>query len=384
MAGFDPQLVLDALAQRPDGRAALALEGFRVAAVGGFVRDTLLGREPRELDLVVEGDVDEVASALGGVQEPHPQFLAVHVSGERWQIEVTQARSERYERPGALPLVAPASIDEDLARRDFTVNAIAVELHSGRLLSADGALEDLAAGRLRVLHDASFEDDPTRVMRLARYALRTGFTVDPHTAALARRATLTSVSGARIGSELALILAEEDPPAVLAELADKLPLSVDRGLVERTLALLPPDGDRGVATLAASTFETAPGSEWIEALELGAAVRDALLEAPRAPAIAGRLAETSRPSERRQLLRRVPVEVIALAGALGPRDAVKQWLDTERHVALEISGEDLLAAGLPEGPELGARLERTLVRKLDGELEGGRAAELASALGGEA
>jgi len=143
---FRPQAALSALARRPEGAAAMALVGLRVAAVGGFVRDALIGREPRELDLVVEGDPAEVARQLGGEVVRHPQFLACHVSRDGWSIEVTGARTERYPRPGALPLVAPASIEADLVRRDFTVNAIAVTLE-GELIAPPGALDDLAAPR---------------------------------------------------------------------------------------------------------------------------------------------------------------------------------------------------------------------------------------------
>jgi tRNA nucleotidyltransferase/poly(A) polymerase len=114
MASFDPQSVLDALGARADGRAALALEGARVAVVGGFVRDSLLGRDPRELDLVIEGDLRSIALQLGGEVREHPQFLAVHVANDGWAMEITHARSERYARPGALPSVEPATIEEDL------------------------------------------------------------------------------------------------------------------------------------------------------------------------------------------------------------------------------------------------------------------------------
>src|SRR5271156_2995419 len=113
MANFAAQTVLDALAARPDGVAALALEDARVAAVGGFVRDSLLGREPRELDLVVEGELRAVAAQLGGKATEHPLFLAVHVERDGWAVEVTHARSERYERPGALPAVKRATIEAD-------------------------------------------------------------------------------------------------------------------------------------------------------------------------------------------------------------------------------------------------------------------------------
>ena len=149
------------------------------------------------------------------------------------------ARRERYPAPGALPEVEPASLAEDLGRRDFTVNALAVTLGDGELIAVPGALEDLAAGTLRVLHDASFIDDPTRLIRLARYAERLSFAVDPHTAALARAAGFATLSGGRLGGELRLALAEPDPVAVLAH-ALRAAADLDRADAGR-------DGDRAGA-----------------------------------------------------------------------------------------------------------------------------------------
>jgi tRNA nucleotidyltransferase (CCA-adding enzyme) len=379
-ASSQAEVVLDALSRRPDGAALRALRGVRVAVVGGFVRDTLVGREPREIDLVVEGDTAQVAAALGGTLTSYEPFLAARVSGDGWSIDITQARRERYPHPGTLPIVEPAPLEQDLARRDFTVNAIAVTLEGGELIAAEGALGDLAAQRLRVLHDKSFIDDPTRVMRLARYAHRLGFTVEPHTAALAAAADLQALTGSRIGAELRLALLEPDPLAPLADLTDKLPIIVDRPLVQAALALAPPDASPALVVLAAVTRERAPAN-WIESLELLARERDIVLAAKRAPELALAIQATASPSALAAVLRGAPAEVVAIAGALGPDAAARRWLSDLRHIRLEIDGDDLLAAGIVAGPELGARLERTLARKLDGQIDDGRQAELESALG---
>src|SRR5690349_11019813 len=201
--------VLDALAD---------LTGVWV--VGGAVRDALLGREPRDLDLVVEGDAAAVAQRLGEDAVVHERFGTATAAGA---VNVAGARRERYGRPGALPDVElGAPIREDLARRDFTVNAIAVRLADGAVEAHPGAFEDLEARRLRVLHERSFLDDPTRLLRLVRYAARLRFTPEPETAALARAAiadgALATVSGPRIGAELRLAL-REPLPAVLEALA---------------------------------------------------------------------------------------------------------------------------------------------------------------------
>jgi tRNA nucleotidyltransferase (CCA-adding enzyme) len=377
---FRADVVLAALARRPDGAAVLALADSGVAVVGGFVRDTLLGIEPRELDVVVEGDAEAFARRLGGsVVVTHAAFGTARAVGDGWSIDVAAARRERYPRPGALPLVEPATLTEDLARRDFGANAVAVTLAGGDLLAAAGALEDLAERRLRALHDRSFIDDPTRVMRLARYRHRLGFTVDAATAALADAATLDTLSGARVTAELRLALLEPDPLAPLADLQGKLPIVVDRELVERALALTPADADRQLVILGAIVANL-PASDWVDSLELTAYERRVLERAGQAERLAAQIAAAGSASALRDALRGVPPEAVAIAGAFGPVAGARRWLEELRGVELEIGGDDLLAAGVPAGPEIGARLERTLRRKLDGQLTAGRAAELASAL----
>jgi tRNA nucleotidyltransferase (CCA-adding enzyme) len=364
---FDTGPVLAALARYPPLTAA---EG-RVAVVGGFVRDVLLGREPRELDVVVEGDVAALARSLGGAVAVHEAFGTATASGADWLVDLAMARRERYPAPGALPEVEPASIEEDLERRDFTVNALAVTLADGELLALDGAREDLASGQLRVLHERSFLDDPTRLLRLARYAERLGFVVEPWTAGLAREAGLQTLSGGRLGAELRLVLAEADPVAVLARIADKLPIALEPALVAAALALAPPESDRAMLVLGASTREEA----WLEGLELTARERAVVLACRDV-----RVPPDTTPSALWRAWRDAPIEAVAVAGARGDRDAARRWIEELRHVRLEIGGDDLIAAGLSEGPEIGRRLERTLAAKLDAELTGGRDEELRYAM----
>ena len=292
-----------------------------------------------------------------------------------------RARAESYAHPGALPDVRPGTLDEDLQRRDVTVNAIALGL-DGALRAVDGALEDLRAGLLRVLHDASFVDDPTRVWRVARYAARLGFDVEERTRALAGAADPATVSGDRLGSELRLALNEPDPPAALQAVRDLNPAYLPEGFDPRprglsaALALLPDDGRADLLTLAACTAGMDAGAllAWLDDMGFVAAERDLVAAASRfstgAPLRAARTnAEIARAA------RGAPVEAVALAGG----ENARRWLDALRHVRLEINGDDLLAAGIPQGPEIGARLQRTLDRKLDGELAG-REQELAAAL----
>jgi tRNA nucleotidyltransferase (CCA-adding enzyme) len=413
--------LLARLRAQPAGERLLAAAAPGTFLVGGAVRDLLLGRAPRELDVVVEGDPTALARTLGTPVE-HPRFGTAIVELDGARIDVAGARREHYPAPGALPQVEPATLEQDLLRRDFTVNAIAVALGDQQpfgevsLRAAPGALEDLRAGRLRVLHDASFLDDPTRLLRLARYAARLGFAVEPHTAELAARAlasrALDTVSGARIGAELRLALAEPDALGALAAMDDlgllaalDPRLRLDRASIERALAPLPDeDGRPDLLTMAALTLPLAltaasgdgapdlrsagedPRAEIVALLdrfEFAAPDRDRIAAAAAAvPRLVNELPAAQRPSQLLTVVAGVPPEGIALAGGVHEPAAepARRWLTELRDVRLTITGEDLLAAGVPEGPEIGRRLEVALRRRLDGDLARDRDAELTAAL----
>jgi tRNA nucleotidyltransferase (CCA-adding enzyme) len=359
-----------------------------VHLVGGAVRDLLLGRVPRELDVVVEGDVEALAAALGAVVATHERFGTATVRDGDCRWDLAAARAEDYAHPGALPDVRPAPIDDDLRRRDVTINAIALDLGSGALRRVDHALEDLEAGRLRVLHDASFRDDPTRLWRVARYAARLGFELEAHTARLAAAAVAEGVaervSGARIGNELRLALAEPDPVAALEQavgLGLAPWLKPDRERAGAALDLLAGEGCADLVVLAAALTESADDADQrLAGLSFGAAERAMLRAAARAPSIAAAALAARSPSQLARGLRGLPVEAVALAGAAGAGEPVRRWLHDLRHIALAIDGGDLLAAGVPHGPQIGRRLSQTLDRRLDGELGDDRAAQLAAAL----
>ena len=377
------------LRELPCGRRLLgATAGMGgVHLVGGAVRDLLLGREPRELDVVVAGDVDALAARLGarGERVAHERFGTATVRDGDCCWDLAAARGETYARPGALPDVFAAGIEQDLMRRDVTVNALALDLANGAVRTVEHALDDLDAGRLRVLHDASFIDDPTRLWRVARYAARLGFELEPHTAALAAQAVAggapATISRARIGNELRLALGEPDPVAALqaAVTLGLAPwLAPDRALTERALALLPPgEGRRDLLVLAAALAPGSDGDAALEGLELTAAERAVLRAAMQTPALD---AAPHAPSELARAMRGLPPEAIALAGARGAPQPARRWLGELRHVGLQITGDDLRAAGIPEGPQLGRRLRAVLDLRLDGALEPGREAELEAAL----
>jgi tRNA nucleotidyltransferase (CCA-adding enzyme) len=382
----DASEALDVLRADPCGARLLDAfaPGEGVHLVGGAVRDLLLERPWRELDVVVEGDVDAAAARLGGEVAAHERFGTARVRVGDCAFDLVRARAESYARPGALPDVRPGTLDDDLHRRDVTVNAMALRL-DGTLVAVDGAQDDLRVRVLRVLHDASFVDDPTRVWRVARYAARLGFEVDEHTRALAAAADPTTVSGDRLGAELRLALGEPDPLAALQAVADLNPAYLPEGFDPRpralaaALDLLPDDGRPDLLTLAACTagMDTRALLAWLDDMGFVAAERDRVAAASRySTGEPLRAARTN--AEIARAARGAPLEAVALAGG----ENARRWLADLREIGLEINGDDLLAAGVPQGPEIGARLQRALDRKLDGEIAG-REQELATALAGE-
>jgi tRNA nucleotidyltransferase (CCA-adding enzyme) len=342
-------------------RVRSAAGGVPVHIVGGAVRDLLLGRDPpSNIDLVVEGDVEPIAARLGGEARSHERFETATVRVDGREVDLARARSETYPHPGALPEVTPADLRTDLARRDFTINAMAVPLTGEpELIDVHGGLDDLGAGLLRVLHDASFVDDPTRALRAARYAARLDFEVEPETLVLLRRADLGAVSRERVVGELRRLAREEAR--------------------RRAFELI---GEWGILSLPADALELIGalgqlGSPWPEIADAEAAVVAAALgETAEADALAG--ANPERPSAAAALARGVSGTTLILARAMGA-----EWLDRYvrewRDVRLEITGDDLLANGVERGPAIGRGLKAALDAKLDGELDG-REEELAVAL----
>jgi tRNA nucleotidyltransferase (CCA-adding enzyme) len=334
-----------------------------VYLVGGAVRDLLLQRPSVDLDLLVDGDAGALAERLGGGMADHDRFGTAKVLVDGVEVDLTSARTESYSEPGALPeVVLGASLEEDLGRRDFTINAMAVPLAGeARLIDPYGGRADLDAGLLRVLHAGSFLDDPTRALRAARYGARFGFALEVETERLLRETDLGTISEDRLRSELRRLAAEEEGPRGLGLLGSWGLLELRPGGVELA--------ERALAVLAAPLWR---GAAPREEVVLGAAVDPPGREAELAAA------RPQRPSEAASIAAGRPAVELVLARALGA-----EWLDPYRSewsvVRLEIDGGDLRAAGIPEGPGIGRALEATLRAKRDGEVAG-RGAELAMAL----
>ena len=381
------------------GRLAAA-RGARAFLVGGMVRDLWRDAEmtSADLDVVVEGDglavARELARALGGSVREHRRFLTASVEAPRTgRIDVTTARSERYESRGALPRVMPAGIDQDLRRRDFTINAMAIELHSGAfgLLDPLGGRAALVRRRLRVLHPLSYVEDPTRVFRAARYATRFGFAQDAATArarALALRLVpYAALSGQRLAAELERILAEAraeltlsrlgtggafrllDPryrfTASTAHLVAELPGALAwvraRGLgVEPVeLGALAITGDQPQAIATAALERLAFAGEPL------ARLRHALAEGR---ALVARLRDANAPSARARVLREQAPVVLAWLWLVGDgrTRAVLDWYLRLDRALVALSGDEVVALGVPRGPAVA----RVLAELRDGRLDG--------------
>ena len=381
------------------GRLAAA-RGARAFLVGGMVRDLWRDAEmtSADLDVVVEGDglavAREFARALGGSVREHRRFLTASVEAPRTgRIDVTTARSERYESRGALPRVMPAGIDQDLRRRDFTINAMAIELHSGAfgLLDPLGGRAALVRRRLRVLHPLSYVEDPTRVFRAARYATRFGFAQDAATArarALALRLVpYAALSGQRLAAELERILAEAraeltlsrlgtdgafrllDPryrfTASTAHLVAELPGALAwvraRGLgVEPVeLGVLAITGDQPQAIATAALERLAFAGEPL------ARLRHALAEGR---ALVARLRDANAPSARARVLREQAPVVLAWLWLVGDgrTRAVLDWYLGLDRALVALSGDEVVALGVPRGPAVA----RVLAELRDGRLDG--------------
>lgn len=319
--------------------------------VGGAVRDALTGDELVDLDLVVESGAAELALGLAHDALTHERFGTAELEVEGHRVDIATARRETYSEPGALPdVVFPARIEEDMARRDFTINAMAIALHDpARLIDPYEGRADLESGTLRVLHDRSFIDDPTRALRAARYAARFGFEPDRTTAALLADTDLGTVSRDRVEHEIELMAGEPSGIEALRLAAGwgLLDLPAERlELAEKAVALLDTETWRGRATRSEAVLQA-----------IGGATRELPTEEPDSP-YAGLL--------RARGLRSAELLLNRARGA--------EWLDRYEdewsQTGLEIGGDDLVLAGIPQGPAIGAGLAAALEAKLNRGIEG--------------
>lgn len=371
-------------------RLVLSASPAHIYAVGGAVRDLLLDRSTVDLDLVIEADAIEAVRATfpAARSTAHNRFRTASLTLSGVRIDVATARRETYTRAGALPKVERADIETDLRRRDFTVNAIALRLDgNAALIDPCSGVDDLRSRRIRVLHDASFRDDATRIFRAFRYAARLGFTIDPHTNALIDDgvAHIASIGGERLRREVERLLDEEtgaaalescDVAGALRAIHPALCWTPAASSAVSDSAPFPPKwrGGRGVrfgfALLAA-------GASQEEASAIAARLR---LKRGEAQAVVGVVAlrhaaatlarPGAKPSGIAVLLDRYPEEsVAAFAAMCGDTIAGRlalRYLAEWRNVTPALNGRDLLAMGLPGGPRIHQGLRLLRAARLDG------------------
>ncbi len=364
----------------------------RVCLVGGAVRDALLGiTHGPDVDLVVEGDAiavaREIGHALAGSVIAHPRFGTARVELPHGRhLDLVTARREVYAHPGALPDVEPGDLQDDLARRDFTINAIAFVLHgdgAGGIIDPHDGRSDLESRTVRLIRPGAFAEDPSRVVRAARYAARLAFQIDPSSRAEARAcADAVTLDSSRVAEEATRLLAEDTAAAALR-------LAEDVGVAWPDTD---PERDRRLAEVPGALSRPGAPTPAAWALRLGLGVRPDATATAALPAWSRAEAEEVRTGVARasELQGQAPPSYVdrilhgmppaAQVGALiGGAEAVARWWAEWRDATPAITGADLVDAGIRPGPAIGRALAAVRAAVLDGSV-GDRDAQLALAL----
>ncbi len=429
----------EAITQLPEGIRGRLLQAGRLAdesglnlyLVGGTVRDLLLGRSRTDIDLAVEGDGIRFAGRLvretGGRSAPHPPFLTATVDlPEGTSLDVASARSETYERPGALPRVAPATMDVDLARRDFTINAMAISLNTGRfgdLVDPFGGRADLGRGLVRILHERSFIDDPTRLFRAVRFEQRLKFRLEHGTERRFREAIagdmIGNLSGPRLLEQLRLVCVERDPWLVfdrlerldaLEAIHPSLASDEDLETLVREISRTAGD-DPGSAAADPGTAGDDPGSagddpgsaaadsgsvgdDWwilylvalfrprreetllgiVDRLKPNRRLRKAIEDMSRWSRVerAVESGEITTPADFCRAVRTISEDTMLFVTLTHPdqdmRRRCESYYHHHRHMRLSIDGGTLRDLDIPEGPAYGRILDEVLSMKINGEI----------------
>ncbi|HLF78561.1 MAG TPA: hypothetical protein VJB57_13855 [Dehalococcoidia bacterium] len=367
-------------------------QGIALYLVGGAVRDLMRGDPHVDLDLALEGDAamlaSAVASAIGGRAVSHARFGTATLKAPDVQVDLVRTRRETYARPGALPDVEPASLQEDLKRRDFTINAMALQLtlNPGELIDPFGGKLDLDGGLLRVLHEASFQDDATRMLRATRYAARLGFKIEPSTAEWLQRDLrfLEAISPMRLRRELELLWNE--------------PSAVDAALIAHNLGVLRSiNACMFVSDFSAGRWRQALSGEHFAPLDqlglcmmthpiTGTQVEELVkrlrLTRPQEKAVRDFAALDNHAGDRLASLRfdpfamsealegKAPAAIWALAYLSGEiNEECLLYLRDWRHLRPHLRGDDLVELGVSPGPAVGEMLKTLRAARLRGLAE---------------
>ena len=374
-----------------------ALSGPKaIYLVGGPIRDVLLGRPVADLDFVVEGDgpqlAKEMAAELDGEVIVHSRFGTASVVMAGTRVDVVTARRETYSHPAVLPDVTPGNIADDLHRRDFSINALALPLADScpQVLDLHGGIDDMGRGLIRSLHDDSFVDDPTRIFRAVRYEQRLGFSIEEDTFDQLQSAVaqghIASLTPDRVRHELERILQEDQPVPPLQRLASLGVLAAIHGSfadrqVEAHLTAVAdsssgqerwPDPLLYLSALAYS-LSTDQAEVVIDRLSMpvhwAQVVRDTVSVRGLESTLAG---QSLTPASLARLLDDFCAEALWAVSRLASSPVAAQrlgsYLTELRDTSPVLSGSDLLAMGVPQGPLVGRLLQELRDAKLDGRV----------------
>jgi len=377
---------------------------FKVFLVGGFVRDLLLGVKNFDIDLVVEGDgisfARSLVERLGGNVTAHKRFAtAVATLRDGIKIDIATARKEFYEFPAALPSIEKSSVREDLYRRDFTINAMAVRLNPkryGELVDFFSGWEDLKGRVVRVLHKRSFIEDPTRIFRAIRFEGRYGFSMDRNTERLARAAVrfekFRRLSKERMREEIIAILSEPEPKGAILRLAK---FGILKSIHPKIRLSHQMEKDLGRVKAILSRFTSLVKEEEVErwivrflilvqelsSLEVKNLCKNFRFSREQDRRInrgrenlsetIGKLKESElRPSSLYRTLKGLPVEallfIVLKARSRLVEKRIHQYLSRMRKVRIYTTGDKLKRMGYKEGPVFKKIMEELLWAKLDG------------------
>jgi tRNA nucleotidyltransferase (CCA-adding enzyme) len=378
--------------------------GVNVYLVGGSVRDLLLGQANLDIDLVIEGDgilfAKELSARLHAKSRSHPRFGTAHIFHDGLKLDVATARTEYYESPAALPKVETSSIKKDLSRRDFTINTLAVKLNQknfGMLIDFFGGQRDLKEKTIRVLHNLSYVEDPTRAFRAVRFAERFGFKLSKHTANLIKSAIkmnlFEKLSGSRVYEELLISFNETNPVKTLKKLSDyELLTVIHKNLVfdeqlevmlasmYETLAwynllYLEEKADAGILYLTAllSRLSDNDRKEALERLAAPSTLKGIILKSiAESNEILSKLPMQD-PAGLYHLLKDVSIEIIlfsmALTNDVQKKKDISHFLVDLKKVTPLLKGSDLRKIGIPQGPVYSIILKELLDEKLRGRLK---------------
>ncbi|MGB9715271.1 MAG: CBS domain-containing protein [Thermodesulfovibrionales bacterium] len=378
--------------------------GFNAYLVGGSVRDLLRGEENLDIDIVIEGDgiifAKELGERLNARVRTHQRFNTAQVITDGLKLDIATARTEYYESPAALPKVETSSIKKDLYRRDFTINTLAIKLNPrdfGLLIDFFGGQRDLREKTIRVLHNLSFIEDPTRAFRAVRFSERFGFRISKHTENLIKSAVKMNLferlSGTRLYEEISLIFSETEPDKAIKRMSElgllkvlhpALTFNEDLELKLKSLhetvswfnlLFLEEKTDKGILYLMAllSELKEEEAEEVLDKLSPPPRVKDMIVKGiTRAKEIVKKLPSED-PVEVYNLLKGIGIETILLTMAMSndrsKQKVISRYLTEWRKTKTFLKGADLKKMGIKPGPVYSKILRELLEEKLRGNLK---------------